>query len=341
MEKIIDHYFPCFGSWAHHPSHGPSMQAQQHLESQQPSDKGAAVPYQNNLAGQMTYTGTSHAKDLRKQSRPHELTHDLSSATSDRAKTVMAWDDGCQDLDLSHAGIGRGAAEGDEGTKGKHIRFQPNAPTRASTTERTFSAARVSPPPASAFEIADVGDVSPISLESVSSQKERTPMLSAKAVAHNPRPLSAKKTEFVSDTANPGTHIKTLCDKQGLIGPVPRQVTRLPSTKAGKPTLSLMIPPSTAPLPVEKSTLSDSSPPPPYPATPVSVDEGEDEAESGSGSANTTPIDTPAHARRFPAQEGTRAAKPPKKVSLSDELKGLGVGSAGAAVTARDFAYEQ
>ena len=340
MEKIIDHYFPCFGSWAQHPPHGPSTQTQRQPASRQPSDKGVAVPYQNNLAGEMTYTGTSHAKDLRKQSRPHELTHDLSSATPDRARTVMAWDDGCQDLDLadeSVAGFGRGAAEGEEGIKAKHIRFQPHAPTRASTIERTCSAARISPPPASAFEIADVGDVSPISLESVSSQKERTPMLSAEAVAHDPLPSSAKKTRFVPNTANPGTHIKTLCDKQGLIGPVPRQVTRLPLTKAGRPSLSLMIPPSTAPLPVEKSTLSDRSTPPPYPVTPVSVDEGEDEAESDSGSGNTTPIDTPAHARRFPAQQGTRAAK---QVSLSDELEDLGVGSASATVTARDFAYE-
>ncbi|KAL8870471.1 MAG: hypothetical protein Q9174_003496 [Haloplaca sp. 1 TL-2023] len=305
MEKIIDHYFPCFGSWTQHAPQGIPMEPQQHPAPQQPSNKGAAVPYQNNLAGEMTYTGTSHAKDLRKQSRPHELSYDLTMAVTDRARTVMAWDDGCQDLDLSHEtvdGNGRGAANGDHGMTGKHIRFQPNAPTRAST-ERAMSADRMSPPPISAFEIADDGDVSPISLDGTSSLKE-------------------------PGTANSRVDIKTLRDERGLIGPVPRQLTRLPSTKATRPTLSLTIPPSTAPLPVEKSTLSDST-----------SDEGEEEEESGdSGSGDTTPSYSPAHARRLPSQLST--STPKKVASLSDELADFGVGSASSAgFSARDFAY--
>ncbi|KAL9578601.1 MAG: hypothetical protein Q9212_005615 [Teloschistes hypoglaucus] len=92
-----------------------------------------------------------------------------------------------------------------------------------------------------------------------------------------------------------GAHVPT------FIAPIPSQPYK-PLSKPGRPALALKIPELLS-EPFEKAARSSSG------------------SES---SSKTTPIATPAHAKRFPAEAGTRAAKTPKKVSLSDELRAVG-----------------
>lgn len=139
------------------------------------------------------------------------------------------------------------------------------------------------------FQISSPGDVSPVSLDWTATST-----------------TAVEPSTHSSEGGKDSNAIEKTCHEEDLIGPMPRQITRLPP-KSGRPNLALIIPLTTARLPVEKSGLSASS-----------------DSASDQASVKTTPIATPAHAKRFPTQPGTRAAKPPKKVSLGDELAEVG-----------------
>ncbi|KAI4107911.1 MAG: hypothetical protein L6R37_001343 [Teloschistes peruensis] len=118
---------------------------------------------------------------------------------------------------------------------------------------------------------------------------------------------SGSETNIVDSAAvNSGAHqvdssVEDAPHVPSFIAPTPSQLDKS-STKPGRPTLTLKIP----------DLLSE----------PVG-----DSALSGSGSeadGKTTLIATPAHAKRLPVEAGTRSAKAPKKVSLSDELGDVG-----------------
>ncbi|KAL9582221.1 MAG: hypothetical protein Q9203_005585 [Teloschistes exilis] len=146
------------------------------------------------------------------------------------------------------------------------------------------------------------------------STKSRRPTLTLKIADLISEPIeeatdsgSGSETNIVESAAvNRGAHqvdssVEDASHVPSFIAPTPSQLDKS-STKPGRPTLTSKIP----------DLLSE----------PVGGS-----ALSGSGSeadGKTTPIATPAHAKRLPAEAGTRSAKAPKKVSLSDELGDIG-----------------
>ncbi|KAI4198913.1 MAG: hypothetical protein LQ350_004978 [Teloschistes chrysophthalmus] len=242
-----------------------------------------------------------------------------------------------------------------------HVSFSTNIPSRSLVRAAT---SHTSPAGASAFIVSSPGDVSPFSLNSspatapskiepstrnpkpdqgdkflddasrtpgfiapIPSQlnklatKPGRPTLSLKIPDLLSEPVegaadagSGSEANIVDSSArNSGAHqgdssVEYASRVPTFIAPIPSQPNK-PLPKPGRPTLALKIP----------ELLSE----------PL-----EEAAHSGSdseSSSKTTPIATPAHAKRLPAQAGTRAAKTPKKISLSDELGAVGETLSGSA----------
>ncbi|KAL8704749.1 MAG: hypothetical protein Q9201_002096 [Fulgogasparrea decipioides] len=260
----------------------------------------------------------SGAKDLDREVPNHAAGSAIYEPQSSTRK-IMAWDDESNNLSQKDLKEVRqlpplGSQQSLHSRSSERVRFEDNIPSRAS--ERMASIL-LSPPGIENFEISSEGDVSPFSLNTKLSPTSATAAESSTQISKPDRDNSPTEDAF---------------HEQDLIGPVPRQMTRLPS-KVGRPTLSLIIPVSNRPPPVEKFCLSADS-----------------DSASSPASAKTTPIVTPAHCRRLPSQAGTRAAKTPKKVSLREELRAVGVVFSGSAkdvsasernISVHDFAHEK
>ncbi|KAI4246236.1 MAG: hypothetical protein LQ352_006430 [Teloschistes flavicans] len=286
MGKLIDRMFPCCNFSSEVSPTTPLG------ESIVPSQQlGCDVPYRNIMAGSMYYQGG-----------PANSKKPQSNSGTNLEMEEVARKPGRGKMRSHKASVDKVMAWND-GTVGppgsildterlhpafrtNHVRFGTNIPSRSST--RT-GASQVSPARASAFKVSSPGDVSPFSLHS----SPRTASSLVEASARNPRADHGDS----SMEAAPRT--------PSFIAPVPQQLTKLPA-KPGRPTLALKIPDLLV-EPLKESAPSDSS----------------SEANS-QVSAKTTPIATPAHAKRFPTQAGTRAAKTPKRVNLSDELGAVG-----------------
>ncbi|KAL8694139.1 MAG: hypothetical protein Q9224_003626, partial [Gallowayella concinna] len=132
----------------------------------------------------------------------------------------------------------------------------------------------------SVFAVSSPGDVSPIS------------------TASSPTKLGS------IDSSGQSARVKDIDRSAGKTFPVLSASGQPTSqgSKPGRPSLTLTIPDSARKRPVEVTRPSPGS-----------------DIDGVQASAETTPIHTPAHARRLPARTGSRAAKNPN-VTLADEL---------------------
>ncbi|KAL8773386.1 MAG: hypothetical protein Q9209_001780 [Squamulea sp. 1 TL-2023] len=152
------------------------------------------------------------------------------------------------------------------------------------TRASQFAVVDPSPIDDPAFAISSPGDVSPIALDS------------------SPTTIAVKDDSLQA----PGTMDTDRQDKKPFQAvSAPTQLT-LQQPQCYRPSLTVKIPISTRGLPVEVNHQSASG-----------------NSECSPSSAKTSPMDTPAHARRLPVQAGTRAAKDPKRMNLEDELAAL------------------
>ncbi|KAL8805963.1 MAG: hypothetical protein Q9182_001620 [Xanthomendoza sp. 2 TL-2023] len=173
----------------------------------------------------------------------------------------------------------------------QHIRFRPDMPTRASQLAINGDSCPVDE---SVFAVSSPGDVSPISTTS-SSMKVGSIAFSGQSVGVIDKDRPAEMNPPVSSASG--------------------QSTSSQRSRPGKPSLTLTIPDSTRKRPVEVTHPSPGS--------------GIHGIHGIQASAESTPIDTPAHARRLPARTGSGAAKSPRAVPLADELALFSLPSAG------------
>ncbi|KAL8687490.1 MAG: hypothetical protein Q9218_006353 [Villophora microphyllina] len=213
-----------------------------------------------------------------------EFEHARDQKPQKSINKVMAWDDGSVGLPGDTADAGRAHPA----FRKSHVSFSANNPHK--TSEKTGVPSQLVPADASAFKVSSPGDISPFSLTSSRMTAKTT--------------VEASVGEPEAEESCSAVEAAPL--EPGFIAPITIQVGKL-SSKPGRPALTLKIPDQTVEFRDGNSALSDSS-----------------EAEDSQISGKTTPILTPAHAKRFPAQAGTRAAKAPKKVTLSDELGAVG-----------------
>ncbi len=159
-------------------------------------------------------------------------------------------------------------------------------PVLPTRTSQLAAMVQASPVNDSALAISSPGDVSPFSLD-----ESPTTSGAEDTSLHTPR--TENTDEPVKGSTSATTTIRQLTPQQ---------------PKSGRPSLTVRIPQSTREPPVEV-----------YPS-----------ANSGSDCSPTlaklTPIDTPAHARRLSAQEGSRASK---QMTLGDELAFLSLSGSG------------
>ncbi|KAL8856508.1 MAG: hypothetical protein Q9178_006907 [Gyalolechia marmorata] len=159
-------------------------------------------------------------------------------------------------------------------------------PVLPTRTSQLAAMVKASPVSDSAFAISSPGDVSPFSLD-----ESPTTSGAEDTSLHTPR--TGNTDEPVKGSASAMTTIRQLTPQQ---------------PKSGRPSLTVRIPRSTTEPPVEV-----------YP----SANSGSDCSPT---SAKLMPIDTPAHARRLSAQEGSRATK---QITLRDELAILSLSGSG------------
>ncbi|KAL8777078.1 MAG: hypothetical protein Q9213_008017 [Squamulea squamosa] len=155
---------------------------------------------------------------------------------------------------------------------------------RSEMPTRASQLAVVDPSPVddTVFTILSPGDISPFSLD--------------------PSPTTfAVKDDSLQQAANT-VDIDWQGKKAFEVVSAPKQLAPQ-QQKTSEPSLTVRIPVSTRDVPVE-----------------VNHPSAESSSECSPTSAKATPMDTPAHARRLPAQAGTGAAKDPKKINLGDEL---------------------
>lgn len=286
MGDLIHALFPCFGT--------PRPQPKRDLPRSNPFQERPRlphIPHRGSMATSMYYMGVSPAfMDAQTNGMADRLGAGAKKATesnptqgSSPKKTHQSRTPEKSIMTSNHGIEARDFAPRARQSRSRNLAFQHIRfrPDLPTRPSQLGVISKASPVDDSVFSISSPGNVSPISASW--------------------SPMKLEPQEVLAQSAGLADSDK-LAGRATAVTPAAGQLTPQRS-KPGRPSLTVRIPESTRKPPVKVTHQSASS-----------------SIASSPLSANTTPISTPAHARRLPAQEGTKTAKIPKKVNLRDEL---------------------